>query len=233
MNEPDPYSFSTRVRSLNPNRKGKEKFGWVISSSEKPKSYHFLIKCINPRSHCRVFLSLSLFPSNSCFSRSAPETLLSRTLKMSLVANEDFQNILRVLNTNVDGKQKIMFALTSIKGIGRRFSNIVCKKADVDMNKRAGELSAAELDNLMTIVANPRQFKIPDWFLNRQKDYKDGKYSQVVSNALDMKLRDDLERLKKIRNHRGLRHYWGLRVRGQHTKTTGRRGKTVGVSKKR
>lgn len=51
----------------------------------------------------------------------------------------------------------------------------------------------------MTIVANPRQFKIPDWFLNRQKDYKDGKYSQVVSNALDMKLRDDLERLKKIR----------------------------------
>ncbi|KAI3834040.1 hypothetical protein MKW98_023097 [Papaver atlanticum] len=152
---------------------------------------------------------------------------------MSLVANEDFQHILRVLNTNVDGKQKIMFAMTSIKGIGRRFANIVCKKADVDMNKRAGELSAAELENLMTIVANPRQFKIPDWFLNRKKDYKDGRYSQVVSNALDMKLRDDLERLKKIRNHRGLRHYWGLRVRGQHTKTTGRRGKTVGVSKKR
>lgn len=64
---------------------------------------------------------------------------------------------------------------------------------------RAGELSAAELDQLMVIVANPRQFKIPDWFLNRQKDYKDGRYSQVVSNALDMKLRDDLERLKKIR----------------------------------
>ncbi|RRT67466.1 hypothetical protein B296_00019280 [Ensete ventricosum] len=108
-------------------------------------------------------------------------------------------HILRVLNTNVDGKQKIMFALTSIKGIGRRFANIVCKKADVDMNKRAGELSAAELENLMTVVANPRQFKIPDWFLNRKKDYKDGRYSQIVSNSLDMKLRDDLERLKKIR----------------------------------
>jgi len=35
------------------------------------------------------------------------------------------------------------------------------------------------------------------------------------------------------RAHRGLRHYWGLRVKGQHTKTTGRRGKTVGVAKKR
>ncbi|KAL5063567.1 hypothetical protein RYX36_025304, partial [Vicia faba] len=69
--------------------------------------------------------------------------------------------------------------------------------------------------------------------LRRKKDYKDGKFSQVVSNGLDMKLRDDLERLKKIRNHCGLRHYRGLRVRGQHAKTTGRRGKTVGVSKKR
>jgi hypothetical protein len=55
----------------------------------------------------------------------------------SLVAGEDFQHILRLLNTNVDGKQKIMFAMTSIKGIGRRFSNIVCKKADIDMNKRS------------------------------------------------------------------------------------------------
>jgi small subunit ribosomal protein S18e len=64
---------------------------------------------------------------------------------------------------------------------------------------RAGELSAAELENLMVIVGNPRQFKVPDWFLNRKKDHKDGRYSQVVSNALDMKLRDDLERLKKIR----------------------------------
>ena len=133
----------------------------------------------------------------------------------------------------MDGKQKIMFALTSIKGIGRRFANLIYKKANVDMNKRAGELSAQELENLMFIVANPRQFKILDWFLNRKKVYKDERYSQVVSNALDMKLRDDLERLKKIRNHRGLRHYWGLRVRGQHTKTTGRRGRTVGVSKKR
>ena len=28
-------------------------------------------------------------------------------------------------------------------------------------------------------MANPRQYKIPDWFLNRQKDIKDGKFSQV------------------------------------------------------
>lgn len=72
-------------------------------------------------------------------------------------------------------------------------------------------------------MQNPAQFKIPTWFLNRQRDLNDGKNSHIVSNQIDQKMRDDLERLKKIRTHRGLRHHWGLRVRGQHTKTTGRR----------
>ncbi|KAI9009462.1 ribosomal protein S13 [Gaertneriomyces semiglobifer] len=144
-----------------------------------------------------------------------------------------FQHILRLLNTNIDGKRKVMYALTHIKGVGRRYANIVCKKADIDLHKRAGELTNEELERVVVILQNPRQYKIPDWFLNRQKDVKDGKYSQVVSNQLDNKLREDLERLKKIRAHRGLRHYWGVRVRGQHTKTTGRRGRTVGVSKKK
>lgn len=82
-------------------------------------------------------------------------------------------------------------------------------------------MNSDELERLVTIIQNPTQFKIPTWFLNRQKDIVDGKNSQILSNGVDSKLRDDLERLKKIRAHRGLRHYWGLRVRGQHTKTTG------------
>ncbi|KAK9462096.1 40S ribosomal protein uS13 [Lipomyces oligophaga] len=154
---------------------------------------------------------------------------------MSFVVSEkgNFQHILRLLNTNVDGKIKIMYALTLIRGVGRRYANLVCKKADVDLSKRAGELTVEELERIITIMQNPTQYKIPSWFLNRQRDFVDGKDSQVLANQLDSKLRDDLERLKKIRAHRGLRHYWGLRVRGQHSKTTGRKGKTVGVSKKK
>jgi small subunit ribosomal protein S18e len=161
-----------------------------------------------------------------------------------------FQYIIRLLNTNVDGKQKVMYALTKITGVGRRYSNLVCKKADVDLSKRAGDLTSEELERLVTIIQNPLQCtqrqssmakiwdwhpadKIPAWFLNRQRDIVDGKNSQVLANGVASKLRDDLERLKKIRAHRGLRHYWGLRVRGQHSKTTGRRGRTVGVSKKK
>jgi small subunit ribosomal protein S18e len=62
---------------------------------------------------------------------------------MSLVTGDksNFQFILRLLNTNVDGKQKVMYALTKIKGVGRRYSNLVCKKADIDLNKRYARVS--------------------------------------------------------------------------------------------
>merc|ERR1712216_675717 len=80
----------------------------------------------------------------------------------------DFQHILRILGTNVDGKQKVMYAMTSVKGIGRRFSNIVCKKADVVMDKRAGVLTQKEMDDLVNVVQNPNEYKIPAWMLNRQ-----------------------------------------------------------------
>ena len=66
-----------------------------------------------------------------------------------------------------------------------------------------------QVERIITVMSNPRQYKIPDWFLNRQKDIKDGRFGQMLSNQLDNKLREDLERLKKIRAHRGLRHYWG------------------------
>uniref|UniRef100_A0A915EAX6 Purple acid phosphatase n=1 Tax=Ditylenchus dipsaci TaxID=166011 RepID=A0A915EAX6_9BILA len=167
-----------------------------------------------------------------------------------ILAAEDV-HIHRVMNTNIDGNRESPYALTAIKGVGRRFAFAVCRKADISIDKRAGELSDEEMEKLTNIMLNTASFKIPDWFFNRQKDIKDGKNSQkleflfrlnidsepptsqVLSTNLESKNRDDFERMKKIRLHRGLRHYWGLRVRGQHTKTTGRKGRTVGVSKKK
>jgi ribosomal protein S13 len=87
----------------------------------------------------------------------------------SLIAPDHFTHILRVLNTNVDGRNKIMYAMTNIRGIGRRFSDFACKKGEVDKQKRAGECSAEDIENLMLITSNPRAYKTPDWFLNRQK----------------------------------------------------------------
>lgn len=67
-------------------------------------------------------------------------------------------------------------------------------------NRSAGELNPDELERIVTIMQNPGQFKIPNWFVNRQKDIVDGKYGHLLSNQLDSKMREDLERLKKVRS---------------------------------
>jgi small subunit ribosomal protein S18e len=75
----------------------------------------------------------------------------------TVLTASSFQYIIRLLNTNVEGKQKVMYALTKITGVGRRYSNLVCKKADVDLGKRAGDLTSEELERLVTIIQNPLQ----------------------------------------------------------------------------
>ena len=39
----------------------------------------------------------------------------------------------------------IKLLLSLVQGVGRRYANLVCKKADIDMNKRAGELTDEEV----------------------------------------------------------------------------------------
>ena len=110
---------------------------------------------------------------------------------------------------------------------------LALKIAQVDLNKRSGEIEEKEINTINDILARPLEYNIPKWFLNRQKDPKDGLWTQLISNQLDTAMREDLERMRKSKNHRGLRHYWGHRVRGQRTKSTGRCGKTLGVNRKK
>ena len=63
----------------------------------------------------------------------------------------------------------------------------------------AGELSNDEIDRLIAVISSPLQYNIPVWFLNRQKDVETGKYKQIVANNLQANLREDLNRLKKMR----------------------------------
>lgn len=135
---------------------------------------------------------------------------------------------MRILNTNVDGRRKVVFALTAIKGVGRRFATVCCIRANVDLTKRAGELSKEEIDRVVAILQSPLEYKVPVYMLNRQRDYYTGENRQLVSNMLSGQFRTDMARLRKMRVHRGIRHFWGLKVRGQHTCTTGRRGRSVG-----
>ena len=67
----------------------------------------------------------------------------------------------------------------------------VCKKCDIDLNKRAGELTTDEVNKIVAVVSKPLEFKIPAWMLNRNRDVKDGKTGQKYANVLDQALRED------------------------------------------
>ena len=65
------------------------------------------------------------------------------------------------------------------------------------------------------IIQNPLQFQIPEFFLNRRKDFKTGKTMHLSAQNFAGALRNDLERMKKIRRHRGLSRNRRGRGRGR------------------
>lgn len=106
---------------------------------------------------------------------------------MSLIiedAENTFKHIHRILNTNIDGKRTVPFALDKIKGVGRRFGFLICKILRINPKLRSGELTENQCDAIAKLIAEPEGHGIPRWFLNRQRDYKEGKNLQMASNIL-------------------------------------------------
>ena len=71
----------------------------------------------------------------------------------------------------------------------------------------------------------------PIWFLNRRQDIETGEDMHLVTSDIAFNIRNDVEREKTLFSWRGYRHMYGLKVRGQRTRCTGRKGGAVGVAK--
>ena len=110
-------------------------------------------------------------------------------------ANEFTQN-LRIKNTNLKGKNKVMFELTVIKGIWKRFANLIYKSAKIWLDKRVGELKAEILMGISKscnglIISSNEKFitlKVswPSW-----TDFV-GVFERELRDVLLMKFRDGL-----------------------------------------
>lgn len=146
--------------------------------------------------------------------------------------NPDFKYIVRVANTDLDGKYQIIPAIAMVKGLGIRTAAIVAEKAGVNAYQRIGDLSDEDVAKLQA-AADTIEESLPEWMLNRRKDVDTGDNMHLFGTDLDLKFRDDLNRLKKIRTYRGVRHEDGQKVRGQRSKSNGRTGLTLGVQKKK
>jgi len=143
---------------------------------------------------------------------------------------EEFKQIIRLLEKDIPGNLQICHALTKVYGISHMFSNAVCNLAEIEKSKKIGSLSNAELKKIQSIVSDPSE--IPSWALNRKKDIVTGKDVHLVGSDLRLNKDTDIKHLRKIRCYRGIRHSLGLPVRGQRTRSNFRHGKTVGVKKK-
>jgi small subunit ribosomal protein S13 len=145
---------------------------------------------------------------------------------------DNIKYIVRIANTDLDGTQKVEYALTGIKGIGTRVSKILSRKADVDPHATMGYLAPEQVDRLRAVVEN-FEANLPIWMLNRRKDVYTGENRHLIGVDLTLGVNEDINLMKKIRSYKGIRHERGQKVRGQRTKSTGRTGATVGVVRKK
>lgn len=139
----------------------------------------------------------------------------------------------RKLRSQVDGNSKVEHGLTQIRGIGRRFAQAVVRIAEINPDMRIGTIPEKDLNRLEEIILDPVTNGVPEWMVNRKSDLVTGENLHIIGNKLDLSVKRDIDRMKRIRSYKGVRHHQGLKVRGQKTKSTGRHGLVVGVVRKK
>lgn len=120
----------------------------------------------------------------------------------------------RILGINIPDNKKILFSLPYLYGIGLSSSKIILRSANIDPDKKAGELSADELNKIQKIL---------------EKNYK-------TEGDLRKEIGQNIKRLKEIGAWRGLRHAKRLPIHGRsktNSRTTrGNVRKTMGSGRK-
>lgn len=133
----------------------------------------------------------------------------------------------------MDGSNKVVYAISQIKGIGINLAYSIVRIANIDPDTRVGFLSDADIKRLENVIRNPKKYGVPTWMLNRRKDLETGEDLHLIGSDLVLRVKMDIDLMKKIKCWKGVRHALGLKVRGQRTRTTGRTGQTVGVTRRR
>lgn len=148
------------------------------------------------------------------------------------MAQQELRLIVRLLNVDLDGGKKIPYALAGIKGVGINFGYAVARALGIDPELRLGQLADQQLALIEDCIRNPEKYGIPSWMYNRRRDPQSGKDLHLIGADLDLSIKEDIQREMRIKSWRGIRHSLGLKVRGQRTRTTGRKTGPVGVVRK-
>ncbi len=147
------------------------------------------------------------------------------------LSSQEYNHIVRIVGNDIPGEKKLIIGLTQIKGVGFNFATAILDALKIDPNSNIGYLTDSDVQNIEKLVTDPSSGNFPTWFLNRRKDVETGKDIHLLTSDIDFTLRNDIERERITSSWRGYRHLYGLKVRGQRTRCTGRKGGAVGVAK--
>ncbi len=147
------------------------------------------------------------------------------------MSSQEFRHIVRIAGKDVHGTKKTIIGISQVKGIGYSFAKSILDILKINPNSNIGFLTESQVEEIEKAMRNPASVNIPPWFLNRRKDMDSGNNLHLITSDIDFNVRNDVEREKGMNSWRGFRHTYGLKVRGQRTRTTGRKGGAVGVRK--
>jgi len=149
------------------------------------------------------------------------------------VTDSNFNFLTRISRTDLSGTTSARNALTRITGISHRVASAILRSVGVNEFALLGTLTEGERERIEDAIFDPIAAGIPGWMLNRQKDPETGDSKLLVGPDLLLQHKTDIDRMIRKRTWRGIRHSRGLKVRGQRTKSTGRRQGSLGVSRKK
>ncbi len=151
--------------------------------------------------------------------------------------SSDIRGIVRIAGKDVKGHFPMFKALSHVKGVGRRYASIVSAIAARELGSTVdapiGSFSDEQLERMEEIITNPLKYNVPTYLLNKRREFSSGKDLHLISNDLIFSIRQDIEKEMKTRSWRGISHMFRKKVRGQRTRTSGRRGGTLGVVRKK
>jgi small subunit ribosomal protein S13 len=119
----------------------------------------------------------------------------------------------RIKGIDIPDNKRIEISLTYVYGIGRNLSKTILTNANVDLNKKAKDLTEAELAAIRTEVDK-----------------------HLVEGDLKREIKMNIKTKMEINSYQGIRHKKKLPVRGQRTNrnaVTARGGKKKVVANKK
>lgn len=145
--------------------------------------------------------------------------------------SSSFRHIVRIIDADLKGEDKLVYALTRVRGIGINTSYAILRNAGIDPEMRVGVLQDSDIKRIEEALASASS-TFPTHMLNRRKDPFTGNDLHLLGSDLVVGMKSDIDLMKKMKSWKGVRHSVGLKVRGQCTRTTGRFGAAVGVARK-